>query len=173
MQGVMMLSVIIRNDEEEKVVQMTYQNIWKEIKDIPDVELLVQDHWDVDKIKNRYVCFLESDCLVNSGYFESQLSLLQKNPMFRKIAMLTSSTAVNDWANKFYGYSIGDNYVQGIIPNKEKKSRGVYAVQIGFVPGAIIHVGMLKKALRSLDAKNSWEKDPVFLSTQLSLAFWQ
>jgi hypothetical protein len=168
----MMLNVIIKDSHEPNVTQLTYENLWKELKDIPDAELTVGE-WEIPKTKNRYVCWVEADCLVSSGYFESQLGLLKKNPMFRKIAMMSSSTAVNDWANKFYGYNIGNNYDDGVIPNMIKKSNQVYPVQVAYMPGAIMHIGMLTKALDTIKAKQSWEKDLVYFSTQLSLAFWQ
>ena len=170
-----MLSVIIKNSDEEKVVQMTYDNLWRELKDMADVELRVFDNWidSVGQIKNDYVCFVEPDCLVNSGYFSSQLGLFKKNPMFRKLAMLSSGTGVNQWGNKFYGYKLGDNYVEGITPVKEMKSSRVYPVQIGFVPGSIIRVAMLKKVLSDLKATHGIEKDLVYFSTQLSIAFWK
>lgn len=169
-----MFTIVVKNDGEANVVQLTYDNLFREIKDIPDAQLLVADHWFdvIDQIKNKYVCFVEADCLVNSGYFASQIGLFKKNPYFRKLAMLSSSVAVNDWANRFYGYSLGNNYTEGVIPSKAKKSSRVYPVQIGYVPGAIIRVSMLKTALAEMKASNSWEKDLVYLSTMLSLAFW-
>src|SRR3990167_3603627 len=142
-----MLSIIIKNNGEDNVVKLTYENIWREVKDIPDVELLVQNNWDVGGVKNRFVCLLEADCLVNSGFFSSQLGLFKKNPMFRKLSMLSSAIAVNDWHNKFYGYSLENNYTDGIVPVREKKSKVVYPVQIGYVPGAIIRTSMLRNAL--------------------------
>lgn len=168
-----MLSVIIKDNHEPNVIQLTYENTFKELKDIPDSEIVVQDSWLDLKTNNKYVCFLESDCLISSAYFVNQLGLLKKNPHFRKIAMMSSGIGVNNWANKFYGYTIGDNVSNGIVPVKEKKSNVVYPVQIGYVPGALIQVGMLDQALKTLKAKSSWEEDLVYLSTQLSLAFWQ
>lgn len=170
-----MLSVIIKNSDEPQVVQMTYDNLWKELKNMPDVELKVYDNWlnAVSHIKNNYVCFVESDCLVNSGYFASQLGLFKKNPMFRKLAMLSSAIGVDSWENKFYGYELGDNHIDGVIPVKNMKSSRVYPVQIGFVPGAIIRVSMLRKALSDLKAVNGMENDLLYLSTKLSLSFWE
>lgn len=172
-----MLTVAILDNKEPKVIQLTYENLHKELKDIPGADLCVVDHW-FDALsratakKNNYICFVEADCLVNSGYFSSQLGLFKKNPYFRKLAMLSSATAVNTWVNKFYGYSLGDNWSDGIIPNKDKKSSVVYPVQIGFVPGAIIRVNMLHRALSKLNAANGLEQNLVHLSAVLSVAFW-
>lgn len=172
-----MLTVAIKDNHEPKVIQLTYENLHKELKDIQGSDLCVVDHWS-DAIsratskKNNYICFVEADCLVNSGYFGSMLGLFKKNPYFRKLAMLASGTGVNNWGNKFYGYRLGDNYSDGIIPNREKKSNAVYPVQIGFVPGSIIRVNMLHHALSEIKLTNAMEDDLVYLSTQLSLAFW-
>jgi len=169
-----MITVIILDNNEPKVIELTYENLWRELKDIPGSELVVSDEWftPLQRVKNPYVCFVEPDCLVTSGYFSSQMGLLKKNPMFRKIAMMSSATGVNNWANKFYGYNIGNDYADGILPNKEKKSNQVYPVQIGYVPGSIISMSILMPTIREVKPTNRWKKDLVFLSTQLSLAFW-
>ena len=172
-----MLTVVIKDDGEENVVKLTYESLWKELKDIPGAELLTINHWLdynlTSNSDNKYVCFVEADCLVNSGYFSSQLGLFKKNPKFRKLAMLSSGIGVNNWANKFYGYTLGNHYSDGVIPVKDNKSKSLYPVQIGYVPGAIIRRSMLITAFKDLKPNNSWENDLVYLSTQLSLAFWR
>ena len=169
-----MLSVIIKNNGENSVIQLTYENLWKELKDIADAELIVSEDWfePLHRVKNRYICFVEADCLVNSGYFTSMMGLFKKDPFLRKLAMLSSVTGVNDWANKFYGYQIGNNHADGIIPVTEKKSNKVYPIQIGYFPGSILRVNMLKELLKELKPKSGWQEDLVFLSTQISLGIW-
>lgn len=182
-----MVTIVIKNNGEDNVVQLTYQNLWREIKDIPDAELIVSENWFdyVGKTKNNYMCFVEADCLVNSGYFSSQVGLFKKNPMFRKLAMLSSAVGVNTWSNKFYGYKINqawsdketvdDKQIQTkntfIEPSRDKKSRAVYPVEIGYVPGAIIRSSMLQQALGDVGYPNT--EDLIHLSEQLSLAFWK
>ncbi len=170
-----MITVVIKDNGEPNVIALTYDNLWRELKDIPEAELMVAKSWfdALGSIKTKYVCFVEPDCLVSSGYFSSQLGLFKKSPYFAKLAMLSAATGVNDWENKFYGYTIGDNYVDGIVPVKHKKSTNPYPVQVGFVPGAIIRAEMLEDILRAKDAKSSWEDDLVFMSTTLSLGFWR
>lgn len=179
-----MLTVIIKNDGEPNVVGLTYQNLWKELKDIPEAELIVAEDWfgTLPRVKTPYVCFVEADCLVNSGYFTSMVGLYKKSRMLRKLAMLSSSTGVNNWANKFYGYSIKKEWTGAppvevkqpfVQPNKEMKSRGVYPVQIGYVPGALIHVKMLRVLLDDGDFRGQYDHDLVELSTRLSLGFWR
>lgn len=176
-----MLTVVIKNDGEPRVTQLTYQNLWRELKEIPDAELIVSDDWFnvLPKIKNKYICFVEADCLVNSGYFSSQLGLFKKNPDFRRLAMLSSAVGVNNWATKFYGYGIEKMWSDGdevkinlphVQPVKEKRSKRVYPVQIGYVPGAVINAAMLREVLPQVDIQY---QDLIYLSTQISLGFWQ
>lgn len=162
-----MLSVVIKDNGEPNVTKLTYENLWRELKGMPDVELVVAKDWlkALDDVSNKYVCFVESDCLVSSGYFSSQLGLFKKNPDFRRLAMLSSAVAVNNWAVKFYGYSVGKEYVE---PAKNKKSRYVYPVQIGYVPGAIINVAMLREIIGGVQYD-----DLIELSTAISLGFWR
>ena len=169
-----MLSVIILDSHEPSVINLTYENLWKELKDIPGAELIVSDSWlgAIPNTKNKYVCFVEADCLVNSGYFTSQMALFEKNKYLRKLAMLSSATAVNFWPNRFFGYSIGNDFSNDIIPQKFKHSSAVYPLQIGYVPGSIIRKSMLEPALKEVVGTPGIEHDIVLFSTLLSIAFW-
>lgn len=175
MEEMTVLSVIILEGDEPNVIKLTYENLYKEIKSIPDAELIVAKDWfdAVSVIHNKLVCFVESDCLVNSGYFASQLSLFNKNSHMRKLAMLSSAVGVNNWANRIYGYKLGENYADGVIPVKEKVSSSVHPIQMGFLPGAIVRPSMLMKAIRTLDIKDHTKMDLVSLSCALSLEFWK
>lgn len=179
-----MITVVIKFDGEQSVVDLTYTNLWRELKDIPDAELLIRDNWlsALGDTKNKYICFVEADCLVNSGYFASQMGLFQKNKHFRKLAMLSSAVGVDNWANKFYGYS-NDRKWEGVkgkvevkervvVPNHQKKSSNVYPVQYGYVPGSIIRKGMLVKALEDVGESKLWSNNLQELSLNLSTCFW-
>lgn len=171
-----MITVVIRDNGEPNVVGLTYENLWKELKDIDGAELLVLENWfeALDSIDNKYVCFVEADCLVNSGYFGSQVGLFKKNPYFRKLAMLSSATGVNQWFNKFYGYSITDKNTDKVVPLRDKKSSAVYPIQVGYFPGSLVRVSMLRTLLKTFDAQDLkvLQDDLVLLSTMLSLGFW-
>ena len=39
------ITCILKNDGEDNVVQLTYENLWKELKDIPGSELIVSESW--------------------------------------------------------------------------------------------------------------------------------
>lgn len=169
-----MLSVIILDNGEPQVTQLTYENLYHELKDTKGSEILVEKNWfaALKKVKNNYVCLVEADCLVSPGYFKTQLKALVKNPL-RKVSMLTAATGVNSWNNPIYGYSINSNMTSGFIPNRAKKSRSEYSVQVGYVPGAIIRLNMLKDAVASIKVQENWRNDLVFLSASLSFAFWR
>lgn len=170
-----MLTVVIRDSGEPKVIQLTYENLWRELKDIPKSEIIVAENWfePLWGIRNQFVSFVEPDCLVNSGYFTSQLGLLEKNRKFRKLAMLSSSVAVKHWVNRFYGYSLDNGYTDALVPNREKKSRGIHPVQVGYMPGAIIRKAMIKDLRKELIKNSNWQDDLVSLSARLSFEFWR
>lgn len=170
-----MITTIIKDDGEPKVNQLTYENLWRELKDIPGAELLIEQHWfdGVLKTKNKYVCLVEADCLLSSGYFTSQLGLLKKDPYFRKLAMLSTVTGVNNFANRFYGYKIDKQHDKKVTPVLQKRSNNVDAVQIAYAPGSIIRVSMLKKIIKQPEILSAVEKDLVLFSTVLSLGFWR
>ena len=165
-----MLTCILKNDGEDSVVQMTYENMWHQLKDIPGAELIVSEGWFdyLPKVKNNYICLLEADCLISEGYFTKQLKEFRTNPG-RKISMLTAHTCVKWWENGFYGYYIDYKFANYVVPNSKKKSSSAYPVEVGFMPGAIIRVAMLKDILKGIESTD----DLVLLSTQLSLAFWR
>ena len=172
-----MLSVIIKDSHEPNVIKLTYENLHRELKDI-DSELLVASDW-IDAVMGletgheNFVCMVEADCLVNSCYFSSQMGLFKKSPYFRKLAVMSSATAINDWSNKIYGYRLGDNYTEGVIPNSEQKSTVPYAVQIAYIPGSVIRLANLQSLFDNLKPNNSWDNDLVYFSTQISLGFWR
>lgn len=170
-----MLSVIIRDDGEPNVIKLTYENLFKELKAVPESELLVADEWLValDKVKNDYVCFVEADCLVSSGYFASQIGLFKKNTYMRKLAMMSSAVGINNWANRIYGFKLGNRYVEGIVPVREQSSKGIYPIQMGYLPGSIIRTNMLRNALKSARITKTKDLDLVGLSAVISLEFWQ
>lgn len=168
-----MLTVVIKDNGEPNVIKLTYENLWRELRNIPNSKLEVSSSWLDADVKSKYVCFVEADCLVSSGYFNSQLGLFQKSPDIRKLAVMGSSTAVNNWGNRIYGYSLGDNYSDGVIPVKEKKATVPYPVQIAYIPGAIIRLTSLKHLLDELKLSNGIENDLIYFSTQLSLGFWR
>lgn len=170
-----MITVIIKDLGEPNVIKLTYENLYKELKDINDSKLIVSASWfdALAKVKTPYVCFVEPDCLVNSGYFSSLLGLYTKSSTYHQLAVMGSKIGVNNWANNFYGYEVGDNYSDGIIPCTEKKSSAPYPIQIAYIPGALIRTKRLVELLGKSDFSNGLEKQLVHLSIELSLGFWR
>lgn len=169
-----MLTVIIKNDGEDKVTKLTYENLYHEIKDIPGSELVISKSWfeDIPLIKNNYVCLVEADCLVSPGYFVKQMREMKTNPG-RKISALTARTSVNWWDICFYGYYIDFMQTDELIPNRNKKSIQPYPIQVGYMPGAIIRRPMLQRAIEDLHVNDNFANDLVYLSGLLSIAFWR
>lgn len=169
-----MVTVVILDNHEPNVVQLTFENLYKELKDIYGSELLIRDKWfDLENVKNRYICFVEPDCLVSEGYFKTQMEDFQKKGFSRLTGIMSATTAINYWDNKIYGYRT-DTQIRGILPNRKQKSSLSFSVQVAYVPGAIIRVNMLKKILKDAHFAKHFgvEDDLVYLSSKLSLAFW-
>lgn len=161
-----MVSVVILNNGEPNVIQLTFENLYKELKDIYGSELLIRDKWfDIEGVKNKYVCFVEADCLVSEGYFKILLDDFIKKGAPRNEAVMSSSTSVNYWNNRHYGYTAGTT----VRPNREKRSSRSFTVQVAYIPGAIIRLKMLKPCLKDLSIYD----DLVQLSAELSMAFWK
>lgn len=175
-----MLSVILVRSEEPTVVQLTQENLQKELKALNGAELLVTDSWEegIKKAKNNFICLVEPDCLVSSGYFASNVGLFLKNNQFRKLSMISSAVGLNNWANRIYGYElqrkwggtdikVGDMRIQ---PARNKKSTNLFSIQAGFVPGAIIRKSAADNILNHF--KRLPMRDLVKLSTDVSFFLW-
>jgi hypothetical protein len=173
-----MLKVILQTCNEPKVLELTKENIGKELRSVRDSELVVSDGWWGDIPDSDYVCYIECDCLVSSGYFSSMLGLFLKNPHYRKLAMLCPSTGINYWHDRVFGYFVGREWSDDtnkirtknkhLYPIKDKKSTSPYPLQVGYLPGSIIRTSALKDIMKtSIQADNMNE-----LSCKISLAFW-
>lgn len=170
-----MITVVIRDNGEPNVIKLTYENVWREIKNIPDADIVVAKDWfDALDTKNKLISFIEPDCLLSSGYYESLTGHLKKNPQMGHMAVLSSSTAVNQWASRFFGYNIGSTYSDGIVPNLDKKATSLpfYTIQVAYIPGAVIRTKMIKEILKDMKI-NGQDMNLVQMSTLLSLAFWR
>lgn len=170
-----MVTVVIKHDGEDSVIELTYENIWREIKDIDGASIIVTPSWFnvINTLTAPFVSFVEADCLVNSGYFKSQINLLKKNANNRHIAIMSASTAVNSWANRFYGYGVnGENIKGAVVPNKDKKSTSPYMVQAAYLPGSIVRLSTLKNLIEEGMKPSEWEDNLADLSVNISLRVW-
>lgn len=167
-----MITCIILDNGEPNVVQLTFENLYKELKDIYGSELLIKDKWfDLDEIKNRYVCFVEPDCLVEPGYFQSQLERFKKKGFSRLTGVMSATTSVKYWPNEIYGYKMGSG-IMGVMPNRKPKSSSAFTVQVAYIPGSVMRMTMLKEALKDIEI-SELHNDLVYLSAELSMAFWK
>lgn len=173
-----MITILIKDNGEKKVTDMTYELLYRELKDIPNAEMRVVKDWveSLPEVKTKLVCFVESDCLVSSGYFSSLLGTLKKNSYeLNKMAVLASTTAVKNWAVRFYGYNLGNSYSERIVPNLTKKQTKIpfYTIQIAYIPGAIMRTNFIRQIVKECNLPRNWYDDLVFFSTTVSLTLWK
>lgn len=180
----MSLTVVIPRSAEPTVIQLTQENLQRELETVNGSEILVVDTWGegIAKCRTEFICLVEPDCLVNSGYFSSMIGLFKKNPYYRQLGIMGASTGIDNWANKVYGYSFVREWSEespegiktlltDIRANKEKKSDAPYRAQMVFVPGAVIRMSMLKRVLKDFPFE-SYMQDLVYFSTRMSMEFW-
>jgi hypothetical protein len=167
-----MITVIIKDNGEPNVTRFTRENIARELLGVQGVNIVIAKDWfkAFQHVKTPFVCFVEADCVVSSGYFTSQIGILKKDNTLRNLAILGSALGVLHWGDRVYGYSLGKLQSDGFVPNKLQVSMTVSPVQVAYLPGAILRT----KALRALsDLEDTLATENlVELSTVLSLCFW-
>lgn len=180
-----MLTIILKRSDVPKVIQLTQENIMKELSQVIGSEMLLEDSWNqgIQKVRTPYFCLLEPDCIVSSGYFSSNYGLMRKASYLPKgggavkLAMIASCLGVETFADRIYNFKIergswyGNDAVRvrqyEVLPNRDKNHSSLYEAQIGFVPGAIIRKSSIQKADVNWDDRNM-----VRLSYELSAWFW-
>lgn len=178
-----MLSVILLRNDEPTVVQLTQENLTRELGSVRGAELLLADTWEegFSRAKNPYVCFVEADCLVSSGYFSSLIGLFLKNDHFRKLAMVSPCVGLDNWGNRIYGYSLqqiqyGKDDAEVVVKqwelraSRDKTSSGLFAIEAGSLPGAVLRYSAAATIIKELHGLTF--KNPVELSIKASLFLW-
>lgn len=178
-----MLTVVLAKQKvEQTVIDLTKENMKRELKSVNNSELLITEGWSegIGKCKTEYICLIEPDCLVSSGYFASQVGLFKKNPMYRQLGIMTSSTSIVNWANKIYGYDLADRQTLGVVPIKHPASSAPYRLPIAYIPGSIMRLSTLKRVLENNRKDHiigsglmKLSADLTYFSTMVSLAFWR
>ena len=192
-----MLTVIIKRNEEPKVIQMTQSDIIKQLDSILGAEILLEDTWlaGLRKVRTPYVCLVEADCTLSASYLLNNYNLLVKTNLkgktgkgsggdrggggYTKIAMLASCLGVKNFGNRIYNYKltkVKDININGVTgkswhvqPHREGLDIRMYMVQVGFVPGAVLRMSSIKDAINKLD----WdESNLVKMSTDISFYLW-
>jgi hypothetical protein len=175
-----MISVILPNTDEPTVVQLTYENLSRELQSVIGSEIVVADSWaaGVAQCHGDYICLVEPDCLVSAGYFSSNLGLYRKHAHYRKLAMMASCFGVDSWKNRIFHYRLGQIIAGNeqlsttywtLMPQRKKYANTIYPVQVGFVPGAIFRRTALLGIMGRIDFGNP---DLIDLSTKVSFHFW-
>jgi hypothetical protein len=192
-----MLSVIVKRSEEPTVIQMTQADLVKQLNEINGAEILLEDSWTegLKKVRTPYVCLVEADCVLSAHYFSSNFNLLKKNHSqaiggkgsgrgmggggYSKLSILSSAIGIKKFDNRIFNYrlakvnDINVNNVTGkswhIQPEREKLDIYLYAVQIGFVPGAVMRM----TAISDMIDKVNWDQpNLVKLSTEVCFHLW-
>lgn len=179
-----MITVVIKDNGEKNVTQYTYENMERELRDIDGAEIVIALDWfdAFDTIKTDFVCFVEADCLVNSGYFASQVGILDKDSSLRKMAVLSSANGILHWGDRIYGYSLTEDFDDVVAPEKVASSTMLYPIQFAYIPGAVMRTRMLRSVIDQykVDHLKSGKKedqkidtdDLVSFSVLLSTMFW-
>lgn len=190
-----MLTVIIRRNAEPTVIQMTQENVMKELKMINGSEMLLEDSWlqGLKKVRTPYVCLVEADCELSASFLQSNVGLLKKTTQsakgggYNKLAMISSSLGLNTFSNRIFGYRLGGRTYSGegqidgqdwslkrgeIIAERNKHSSTPYHTQVGFLPGAILRYASIAGIHGVIDTIDWDNKNLVKTSTELSFHFW-
>lgn len=180
-----MITVIIKNNGGHRGLVDTKKAILRELQDIPGSEVIAAEDWleALDVVKTRFVCFVETNCIISGGYFSSLVGLITKDLTLRKLGILGSATGVLNFGNRVYGYVYAQKLSDGLVPVRTASSSKIYPVQIAFIPGAVMRTKMLKKAMANFyNAAGHEDHDeevpfipadnPVQFSASLSLLFW-
>ena len=118
---------------------------------------------DIGSPKGEYMMVLEHTSSILPPVLRQNLNLFMSNPLFRKMAMVSSVVNGFDNPEKVYGYFINNNL---IYPSLKPSSNQVYAVQIGYFYGAVIRT----KVFRGLGHRLTG--DAIQDSTLISLGLW-
>lgn len=171
-----MITFVIKKTQEPTVVQLTRDNLLRELEGIGGAAILIEKTWKagIKKTETPYVCLVEDDCVLSEGYVAINLGLMKQASTgignyrgggYTKLAMMASAVGMNRFSECIYGFSMFGGEV--ICDTIRMSEFAPYHVQVGFVPGAIMRYASIK------DADVNWD-DPnlVRLSAKLSSYLW-
>lgn len=179
-----MITIIIKRNDEPKVIQMTQEIIMRELGAINGAEMLLEDRWTdgLKKVRTPFVCLVEADCVLSSNYLSSNFGLMKKLTTtengkgggYTKLAVLASCLGIKDYGNRVYNYNLEQVQDKNLTyyqprPFRDKRSTTIYPVQIGFIPGAVMRMSSIKDSIDALP----WDgKDLVEMSTAVCFHLW-
>ena len=108
-----------------------------------------------------YISFVPAETRLEDKHFFDLVKVYEDRPLYRKISMVAPVVSIP--AKDIYSWTITDNSFE---PADISRSREPYAVQIAYLPGAIIK----KKALQRI--KPTFTGDIMQDSINLSTALW-
>lgn len=145
-----MLTLVIKRNVEPDEIQLTQHNLMEELWKVPGAEMITVDKWSegLKKVRTLYACLIEGDALLSEDYLKKLMDFITddgSNPTlktggYKRLAMISPSIGLNSYKNRLSGYKV---YLQEVYPVKQ-------AAQIGFVPGAILRMASIKKAIDEL-----------------------
>lgn len=130
-------------------------------------EVIIADSWQsgAKKATGELIAFMEKDCVISPDYFYELVGLISEQSAYRKLAMVAPALAANNWSRKVYGYRVEP---ASLLPTTAAASREPFAVQVAYLPGAILR----RSALPSIELLLGG-RDPMLTSADLSLYFWR
>lgn len=171
-----MITVIVKRNTEPTVIQLTEENIMRELESIPGCELLLEESWAVGlkRVRTQFVCLVEADHVMSPGFLALNFERLmrgtrtnaKKGGGYTKLAMLSSKIGIKRFDHCIYNYEFHEPRWD-IHPVLNHQHEELYPVQIGFVPGSLIRMSAIKGANLPWDDPNL-----IAMSAAVSLHFW-
>lgn len=111
--------------------------------------------------KTEFISFVPTGKVIADDYFDELLKVFSDRPLFRKLSMVSPSIGIKDESSVF-GWLVSPT---SILPSRIRSSSEPYAIQIGYLLGAVIK----KTALERLQPKftNADLSDSINLSLEL------
>lgn len=195
-----MITVIIRRTDEPKVIQMTQEDLVRQLGSISGAEILLVDTWSegLKKVRTPYVSLVEPDCVFSSSYYSSNCGLMKKlQPRVSdgskggnggggdmKLAMIASCLGIRDFGNRIYCYEL-DKVTddKGKLDTGEsieikswhiQPSRDKLDMELYQVQVGFVPGAVIRmSAIKDIIEDELWDgEDLVKLSTALSFYFW-
>lgn len=167
-----MLSIILNDNEEEKVVDYT-EELLEEQTSKMDVEIIRASSWrmGLEMSGGDFLCYLEPDCLLSDDYLMVGMNAMFTNDKYRKLAMISPVLCARYWNREIHGYKNEMGEIVPCIPEDRKTylpdfKRDFTPIQIGYFPGSIIR--------RSAANRLHFNSDtPLKSSVENSIALWE
>lgn len=110
----------------------------------------------------EFVSFV-GEGLLDSKHFKDNLQVFLDQPKFKKLAMVSTAVANRSLEDKCFGFTLEPT---GLVPVDHKSSSLPYALQIGYLPGAILRRSSVEHVAQYLTGNAMQD------SYQASIDFW-